>query len=57
MKYHFSLTFRVNESKNVDVSKVASEISGSDFHIEADPLNVTEFSVHLSARVITLSIC
>lgn len=46
MKHHFSLTFRVNETKEVDVSQVATEMNGSDFHVEADPLNGTEFSVH-----------
>ena len=48
MKYHFSLTFRVNESKMVDVSQVASEMPGSDFHVESDSLDGTEFSVHFS---------
>lgn len=46
MKHHFSLTFRVNARQGVDVREVASQMSGSDFHVESEPLNGAEFSVH-----------
>ncbi len=46
MKHHFSLTFKVNEQRSVDVQQVASDITGSDFHVEPGSLNGTEFSVH-----------
>jgi hypothetical protein len=48
MKHHFSLTFKVTERQAVDVQKVATQISGSDFHIEPGSLNGTEFSVHFA---------
>ncbi|WP_196158342.1 MbcA/ParS/Xre antitoxin family protein [Reinekea sp. G2M2-21] len=46
MKHHFSLTFKVAERQAVDVDEVASQLSGSDFHVEPGPLSGTEFSVH-----------
>ena len=46
MKHHFSLTFRVAERQSVDVTEVASQMTGSDFHVEQGALNGAEFSVH-----------
>lgn len=46
MKHHFTLTFRVNARQGVDVREVASQMSGSDFQVESEPLNGAEFSVH-----------
>lgn len=46
MKHHFSLSFRVSENYPVDVNRVATDMSGSDFYVEASPLSGTEFSVH-----------
>ena len=46
MKHHFTLTFKVTERQTVDVKKVASQMSGSDFHVESGPLVGTEFTVH-----------
>jgi len=46
MKHHFSLTFKVAERQAVDVEHLASQISGSDFHVESGPMNGAEFSVH-----------
>lgn len=48
MKHHFSLTFRVTERQTVDVKQVASQMSGSDFHVESGALDGTEFSVHFA---------
>jgi len=46
MKHHFSLTFKVPERLSVKVDEVASQISGSDFHIESNSVSGAEFSVH-----------
>ena len=46
MKHHFTLTFKVTERLAVDVDEVASQMSGSDFHVEHGPLVGTEFTVH-----------
>jgi hypothetical protein len=48
MKHHFSLTFQVTERQALDVQEVATQMSGSDFHIEPGPLHGTEFSVHFA---------
>lgn len=46
MKHHFTLTFRVAKPQSVAASDVASRLSGSDFHVEANPAAGAEFSVH-----------
>lgn len=46
MKHHFSLTFRVSGRQGVNVDQVASQMIGSDFLVESESLNGTEFSVH-----------
>lgn len=48
MKHHFSLTFRVQERQGLSVEDVASQMAGSDFHVEPMALDGTEFSVHFS---------
>ena len=48
MKHHFTLTFRMAERQAVDVKEVASQMSGSDFHVESEALNNTLFSVHFT---------
>lgn len=46
MRHHFSLTFKMPERQPVDAQEVASQISGSDFHVESQAYNGGEFSVH-----------
>lgn len=46
MRHHFTLTFRAPERGTVDVDAVASQISGSDFHVERGAFDGGEFSVH-----------
>ena len=46
MKHHFTLTFKMPERQPVDAQEVASQISGSDFHVESQAYNGGEFSVH-----------
>ena len=46
MRHHFTLTFKMPERQPIDAQKVASQISGSDFHVESQAYNGGEFSVH-----------
>lgn len=46
MRHHFTLTFKAPERSSVDVNAVASQIEGSDFHVERGAFNGGEFSVH-----------
>ena len=46
MRHHFTLTFKMAERQPVDVNEVASQIEGSDFHVESQAYNGEEFSVH-----------
>jgi hypothetical protein len=46
MRHHFTLTFRMAKHRPIDAREVASQMSGSDFHVESQAYNGEEFSVH-----------